>query len=88
MSPPSRSTPTFEKFALLNDVTMIDEEFGDSDKDKPPQESALTAHPRGSPGTRRVAADRLTVVSAVGRAPGDRISNVGHFPVAVVIIPN
>jgi len=29
--------PTFEKFALLNDVTMIDEEFGDPDKNKPQQ---------------------------------------------------
>jgi S1-C subfamily serine protease len=27
--------PTFEKFAILNDTTMIDEEFGESDKSKP-----------------------------------------------------
>jgi len=27
--------PTFEKFAVLNDVTLLDEEFGDSEKNKP-----------------------------------------------------
>jgi hypothetical protein len=27
--------PTFEKFAIMNDATMIDEEFGESEKSKP-----------------------------------------------------